>query len=233
MEVIQGDCLEEMAKMEANSIDFIVTDPPYGLSFMGKNWDHGIPGTPFWEQALRICKPGSMLAAFGGTRTHHRLMVAIEDAGWEIRDCMMWLYGVGFPKSHNNFGLEGYGTALKPSWEPIILAMKPLDGTYKQNAEKWGIAGINVEECRIEGQKRNTHSDGNHTGSNRIYSPIGEGFQGKDESGRWPANLLLDEEAAEMLDQQSGQLSQCGGKKSTTHSDGCFNIGTPQKKNMV
>jgi DNA modification methylase len=147
--VINGDCLQEMGKMAENSIDFIVTDPPYGLKFMGKEWDHGVPGVEFWIQALRICKPGSMLAAFGGTRTFHRLTCAIEDAGWEIRDCICWLYGQGFPKSHNNFGLPGYGTALKPSWEPIILAMKPLEGTYAQNAEKWGLAGINIESSRV------------------------------------------------------------------------------------
>ena len=134
--IINGDSLAEMKKMGDCSIDFVVCDPPYGLKFMGKQWDHGIPGIPFWQEALRICKPGSMFAAFGGTRTYHRLTCALEDAGWEIRDCMMYLYGSGFPKSHNNFGIEGYGTALKPAWEPIIICMKPLDGTYKQNVEK-------------------------------------------------------------------------------------------------
>lgn len=94
-----GDCLEVMAGMDANSIDTVITDPPYGLEFMGKEWDHGIPGVPFWREALRIAKPGATLLAFGGTRTYHRLACAIEDAGWEIRDCMMWLYGSGFPKS--------------------------------------------------------------------------------------------------------------------------------------
>ena len=87
--------------MADNSIDCIVTDPPYGLKFMGKEWDHGIPGKEFWSEALRVCKPGTHLLAFGGTRTYHRLTCAIEDAGWEIRDCLMWLYGSGFPKSHN------------------------------------------------------------------------------------------------------------------------------------
>ena len=99
--IICGDCLIEMAKMEPNSIDAIVTDPPYGLSFMGKDWDHGIPGVHFWVEALRVAKPGCHLLAFGGTRTFHRLACAIEDAGWEIRDCLGWLYGSGFPKSHD------------------------------------------------------------------------------------------------------------------------------------
>jgi len=127
--IINGDCLEEMRKMEANSISAIVTDPPYGLHFMGKDWDYGIPGIEFWKEMLRISKPGSFLLSFGGTRTYHRLACAIEDAGWEIRDCLSWLYGQGFPKSHNHFGIEGYGTALKPAWEPIIFGQKPYEIT--------------------------------------------------------------------------------------------------------
>jgi len=97
--IICGDCLEVMPTLEENSIDSIVTDPPYGLSFMGSEWDYGVPGVAFWKEALRVAKPGAHLLAFGGTRTHHRLAVAIEDAGWEIRDTIMWVYGQGFPKS--------------------------------------------------------------------------------------------------------------------------------------
>ena len=96
-----GDCLEVIPTLPAASVDSIVTDPPYGLSFMGKQWDHGVPGEPFWREALRVAKPGAFLLAFGGTRTFHRLTCAIEDAGWEIRDCVMWVYGAGFPKSHD------------------------------------------------------------------------------------------------------------------------------------
>ena len=94
-----GDCLDVMKDIPDNSFHSVVCDPPYGLKFMGKNWDHGVPGIPFWKEILRVSKPGAFLLAFGGTRTHHRLMVAIEDAGWEIRDTLMWLYGSGFPKS--------------------------------------------------------------------------------------------------------------------------------------
>jgi len=94
-----SDSLDVMRSMESKSIDSIVTDPPYGLKFMGKSWDHGVPGVPFWEAALRVAKPGAFMLAFGGTRTFHRLAVAIEDAGWEIRDTVMWVYGSGFPKS--------------------------------------------------------------------------------------------------------------------------------------
>jgi len=96
-----GDCRDVMVQLPENSVDSIVTDPPYGLSFMGKGWDHGVPGVDFWTLALRVAKPGAYLLAFGGTRTFHRLAVAIEDSGWEIRDTIMWVYGSGFPKSHN------------------------------------------------------------------------------------------------------------------------------------
>ena len=101
MEVITGDCLEVMPTLDENSVDAIVTDPPYGLSFMGKAWDHAVPGVEFWTEALRVAKPGAHLLAFGGTRLYHRLTCAIEDAGWEVRDCLMWIYAQGFPKSHN------------------------------------------------------------------------------------------------------------------------------------
>ncbi|HUU96831.1 MAG TPA: site-specific DNA-methyltransferase, partial [Phycisphaerae bacterium] len=202
LDVVLGDCLERIAEMPADSVDAIVTDPPYGLSFMGKGWDHGVPGEPFWAEALRVAKPGAPLLAFGGTRTHHRLMCAIEDAGWEIRDCLMWLYGSGFPKSldvskaidaaagaerevvgrsarhvsgkadqrteglrgtstfQESVGMgqfltapatdlarrwHGYGTALKPAWEPIILARKPLAGTVAANVQQYGTGGLNID----------------------------------------------------------------------------------------
>ena len=99
--VYHGDCLTVMPTLEADSIDAIVTDPPYGLEFMGKDWDNGVPGKHFWQEALRVAKPGAHLLAFGGTRTFHRLVCAIEDAGWQIRDTIGWLYGSGFPKSLN------------------------------------------------------------------------------------------------------------------------------------
>jgi site-specific DNA-methyltransferase (adenine-specific) len=99
--ILHGDCLAVMPTLDADSVDAIVSDPPYGLAFMGKAWDHGVPGEAFWREALRVAKPGAHLVAFGGTRTYHRLTCAIEDAGWEIRDCLSWLYGSGFPKSHD------------------------------------------------------------------------------------------------------------------------------------
>lgn len=253
--IIHGDCLDVMREMDPCSIDCIVTDPPYGLSFMGKDWDHGVPGIEFWKASLRVLKPGGHLLAFGGTRTYHRLTCAIEDAGFEIRDCMMWVYGSGFPKSHNISkgidkakGLErevigytnnarpnrvgketklsgsqtiggeitlsisavaktfdGYGTALKPAYEPIIVAMRPLDGTFAQNAEKWGVGGINVDACRV-GIFENDKPSGLHRGKIADYSPKNsDEFEPEIKSvkGRWPANLILDEEAAKALDEMS------------------------------
>ena len=249
MQLHNGDCLDVMRAMDANSVDTVVCDPPYGLSFMGKNWDHGVPGVAFWQAALQVAKPGAMLLAFGGTRTHHRLMVAIEDAGWEIRDVIMWVYGSGFPKSHdiskgidkaagaereviggymhggsrssgikgNDMGQQwhsftapatdaaqqwhGWGTALKPAWEPIIVAMKPLDGTFAQNAIKHGVAGLNIDGARIatEDDRAPNGIYGNGNGTNLTASA-------SNPSGRWPANLILDEEAAGMLDEASGNV---------------------------
>ena len=202
--VIWGDA--QFIALGDSAVDSIVTDPPYGLSFMGKAWDHGIPGKEFWVEALRVTKPGGHMLAFGGTRTYHRLTCAIEDAGWEIRDCLMWIYGSGFPKSldigkamdkeagakremvgpsqHHSPGRkptntlrslnklynkeddgkyitapstdlakawDGWGTGLKPAWEPIILARKPIDKglTIAKNVAKWGTGGINIGACRV------------------------------------------------------------------------------------
>jgi len=197
-----GDCREVLGDTSDASIDAIVTDPPYGIKFMGTDWDHGVPGIAFWKIMLRVLKPGGHLVAFGGTRTYHRLACAIEDAGFEIRDQIGWLYGSGFPKSHdaaqsiekllttgaarrpdrdlgglsrNRFSgdiegsliantggkvplttdaarqWQGFGTALKPAWEPIVLARKPLsEGTVAANVLKWGTGALNVDGCRIE-----------------------------------------------------------------------------------
>ena len=116
-----GDCLSVMATLPENSVDTILTDPPYGLTFMGKDWDRGVPGVAFWEQALRVAKPGAMLLAMGGTRTFHRLVVAIEDAGWEVRDSMAWLYGSGFPKSFD----------ISKGIDKQAGAEREITGTYK------------------------------------------------------------------------------------------------------
>jgi len=189
-----------MAGMEAGSIDSVITDPPYGLDFMGKEWDHGVPGVQFWVEALRVAKPGATLFAFGGTRTWHRLAVAIEDAGWEIRDTIMWVYGTGFPKSHNIGKAidkaatsaaktwDGYGTALKPAWEPIIIAMRPIDGTFANNAQAWGVAGLNIDEARVGAEVL----VGKVAGQSTIGTFERTNMFTPERVGRWPANLIHD-----------------------------------------
>lgn len=225
--MVLGDCLDVMRTMPDNNIDFVVTDPPYGLSFMGKNWDGKIPSTEYWKETLRICKPGSMVAAFGGSRTHHHLMVAIEKSGWEIRDVVMWIYGSGFPKSHN-FGKKighawsKYGTALKPAYEPIIIAMKPLDGTFAQNADKWGVGGINIDDSRISTNEKLSIGSGKvgYEGGYKNYIPY------ESLKGRWPANIIFDEEAAEQLDGMTGVLKSGSGDKHTKNkSENIYNDG--------
>ena len=241
--LVNGNNLKITSTWPSNYFDSIITDPPYELGFMGKSWDSsGIAySVPLWKQLLRVSKPGAFLLCFGGTRTYHRVTCAIEDAGWEIRDCMMWLYGSGFPKSHNiskaiqkakgikpdkiepasgvGFmkpnsedwnvtkhkltmpepeGLakqwDGYGTALKPAWEPIIVAMKPLDGTFAHNAEKHAVAGLNIDGGRIGTEIRVNRPAGNKSGGNSLNMSVVGMPQDANytvSQGRWPANLLL------------------------------------------
>lgn len=132
--IIKADCLDAMPSLAANSVDSIVTDPPYGLSFMSRDWDHGVPGDIFWKEAIRVAKPGAHLLAFGGTRTFHRLTCAIEDAGWEVRDCIGWIYGSGFPKSHN-LG-TGWGTGKAAALEGFDFVGIEMDVAYCEIAIK-------------------------------------------------------------------------------------------------
>jgi site-specific DNA-methyltransferase (adenine-specific) len=224
--VIIGDCLTVMPTLAACSVDAIVCDPPYHLTnkgggphgeglgnaygraqagakstgFMGKAWDGGDVAlrSETWAEALRVAKPGAHLLAFGGTRTHHRLMCAIEDAGWEIRDVIMWVYGSGFPKSHN--GPWG-GTALKPAWEPIILARKPLIGTVAANVQQHGTGALNIDGCRVgwANDSEAAEVDARCSPNSRItgraqgeaIGPAG-GEVNVSSIGRWPANLIHD-----------------------------------------
>jgi site-specific DNA-methyltransferase (adenine-specific) len=162
---------------------------------MGQTWDGGDvafrPET--WAEVLRVLKPGGHLIAFSGTRTYHRMAVAIEDAGFEIRDQLAWVYGSGFPKSHN-LG-DGWGTALKPSWEPIALCRKPLEGTNLANMTKHGVGGLNIDGCRIEGQARSFgNGTGKHSNSFGGGTPASHqrGPWEPTQEGRWPANLCHD-----------------------------------------
>jgi DNA modification methylase len=326
-----GDCLDVMATLDTDSVDSIVTDPPYGLEFMGKEWDRlwdkragnpdAHPTGKAWSEAngcaagnkgyagmtrnpnayvggraaqdwhyrwavaaLRVAKPGAHLLAFGGTRTHHRLMCAIEDAGWEIRDVVMWVYGSGFPKSldaskaidkaagaerevvgrrnpHRDGGIrsrhsaatgetygdykqmdvvagcvpitapatpdalrwQGWGTALKPAWEPIIVARKPLVGTVAANVLEYGTGAINIDGCRVDAP------DGIDGGRNFEASPLLAGRSGNriygaatirtytPGIGRWPANLIHDGS-----DEVLAGFPETGASKSTPRNNGAF-----------
>ena len=209
--ILSGDCVEVMRGLPDESIDAIVTDPPYGLGFMGAKWDDLPPGLEWAQECLRVLKPGGHLLAFGGSRTYHRLAVAVEDAGFEIRDQIMWLYGSGFPKSLNLTGdYQGWGTALKPAHEPIVVARKPLVGTVAENVLRFGTGALNVDGCRIGIAEGDEPAAGHRTatfGTQETKSG-GDGSGGwVAASGRWPANLILDEEAGRLLDEQSGESS--------------------------
>ncbi|MDX9734983.1 MAG: DNA methyltransferase, partial [Thermoanaerobaculia bacterium] len=170
--MIHGDCLDVMRTMPAASVDAVITDPPYGLKFMGKLWDHGVPGEQFWNEALRVAKPGAALLAFGGTRTFHRLACAIEDSGWRIYDCLSWMYGQGFPK---------HRTHLKPAWEPIVFAAKK------------GARFVNVEGCRVGVDPGYHYDRKGGTAFAQGRGPSVEVSATSSASGRWPANVVLDE----------------------------------------
>ena len=285
--LVAGDCLDALSEIEEASVDAVVTDPPYGLSaepdaaevlrhwldgddyqhrgggFMGKSWDSFVPGPKVWAECLRVLKPGGHLVAFFGTRTVDLGGMAIRLAGFEIRDCLAWMYGSGFPKSLDvskaidkaagaerevvgfyespegttgwkgqnkvgavDFGAsryedgerrpltapateaarqwQGWGTALKPAFEPVILARKPLTGTVAANVQEFGTGALNVDGCRVGTQGGTTRS-----GESDRLSPQGAFTTGHQvaaiESGRWPANVILDEEAGAILDEQTGE----------------------------
>jgi DNA modification methylase len=306
-EVIQGDCLEVMRGMDADSVDAIVTDPPYGLSFMGKKWDtfngvcvecgnddacdglaccscclpvvgdaarlnpkHGgksmlghvsanwhEKGThsrgyadndnaafQAWcegwaREAIRVAKPGAHILAFGATRTFHRLASAIEDAGWEMRDCIMWVYGSGFPKGLNLGGdMKGWGTALKPAVEPIIVARKPLVGTVAANVMQHGTGALNIDGCRVASLDEIAPVTGKGTlcGTRDGYDlpwkhdpaalaarqdRANAAIEKANTLGRWPANLIhdgSDEATAPMA--ESARFFYCAKASKRDREDG-------------
>ncbi len=219
--LMNGNCLDKLKLLSNNSVDSIVTDPPYGLSFMGKKWDYDVPSTEIWQECLRVLKPGGHLLSFFGTRTYHRGAIRIEDAGFEIRDQIMWVYGSGFPKSHNikEGDFKGWGTALKPANEPIVVARKPLEKnlTVAENVLKHGTGAINIDECRIatdeiiQSVKNQNITGGNFNADNSDRESLTTFTQHA--QGRWPANIIFDEEAAQLLDAQSGIMKQGGAQR--------------------
>lgn len=292
MNIVNANCLDAMRDMPASSVDAIVTDPPYGLSFMGKDWDHGVPGVAFWQEALRVAKPGAHLLAFGGTRTYHRLACAIEDAGWEIRDCIMWVYGSGFPKSMdvskaidkalgakrekvpatggltNNRNLnddgwskigqsnptmdgpipstdqakewDGWGTCLKPAWEPIIVARKPLEGTVAHNVMTYGTGAINIDACRVPLAADDKLQDGvKHSGLPLDSRNMGWGFKSVDRApglGRFPANLVHDgsPEVLALFPSGTGASAPLKGTEpSRTGAHGIYNAYGPHAPSVL
>lgn len=267
--IYTGDCRDVLAMFYAdNHFDSIVTDPPYGLEFMGKEWDKGVPGVEFWREAFRVLKPGGHLLAFSGTRTYHRMVCAIEDAGFEIRDQIGWVYGSGFPKSldvskaidkaagaerevigvtnrdtgpsqkrgyqgtstfresESNPGnlltapatdaakqWQGWGTALKPAWEPIAVARKPLIGTVAANVLAHGTGALNIDACRIETSDNlngGAYSGGlKDLGAASSYATGVNAGEFVQPTGRWPANLIHDgsDEVLAAFPQAPGQLA--------------------------
>lgn len=232
-----GDCIEAMAELSPDSVDSIVTDPPYGLGFMGKAWDDLPPGVEWARECLRLLKPGGHLLAFGGSRTYHRLACAVEDAGFEVRDQMMWLYGSGFPKSHNLKGeREGWGTALKPAHEPIVVARKPLIGTVAENVLAHGTGALNIDGCRIGIAPGDEPSAGHRTATFGTQETVsgGDGSGGwKAAEGRWPANVILDEEAGRLLDEQSGDISSQKTRNKPTGGTPWHGTGLGTVRSMV
>lgn len=241
--IYNGDSMEMLSVIAPSSVDCIITDPPYELGFMNNKWDkQGIAfNVEFWKKCLQVLKPGGYLLAFGGSKTFHRMAVAIEDSGFEIRDMLLWLYSTGFPKGQD-IGLavdrlrgipskvvgrkkgasgtikgspdkvefirnnqyedethdilvaqnewKGYNTSLKPAYEPIIMARKPVEGTVAQNVVKYGVGGVNIDETRIGHET--IHTEAQH--DERENLPTSHHFYGREKvvSGRYPSNVILD-----------------------------------------
>lgn len=286
MRLINADCIEAMKAMPDNLVDSIVTDPPYELGFMGKSWDaSGIAfNVDVWREALRVIKPGGHLIAFSGSRTYHRMAVAIEDAGFEIRDQIMWVYGSGFPKSHNiskgidkaagaerevvgkgtdyghqddkeidqEYGFKadynitapataaakqwnGWGTALKPAHEPMVLARKPLEGTVANNVLTFGTGGLNIDGSRVEFQseadKASATPQGKVTVNNVGNMPDVEDGGRKElarpdnSGGRFPANFIHDgsDEVVALFPDSKGMATQKSGANINVYGGNALN----------
>lgn len=295
--IVTGDCLTVMGQWPENCIDSIVTDPPYGLKFCGASWDHQVPGVPYWEAALRVAKPGATLLAFGGTRTYHRLVCAIEDAGWIVRECIMWIHSEGYPKganiskkmdqmvgaerqvvgmAHNRAdnvnakvfnkdscgwkqhyditeaaseeakAWDGWGTGLKPAVELICVAMKPLDGTFAENALKWGVSGLWIDGARVptdwkadrgaswlrSGKDAKGREEHDFVWPNKSGSACGDRVS---VLGRWPANVIHDgsEEVVDAFPKDLGSRGNRGPTKHGRNRRGNFLKGMNKRESSV
>ncbi len=271
--IMVGDCLELLRRMPDSSVDSVVTDPPYGIRFMGKSWDGqdiedraayraSMPShasacgpngghrsiaaeagkydltpdgmrafqafTLEWAtECLRVLKPGGHLLSFAAARTYHHMAVGIEMAGFEIRDQIMWVFGSGFPKSHNLKGEhEGKGTALKPAHEPICVARKPFTGTVADNVAVHGTGALNIDACRIgvvdAAYARNCSGDRGHDGTRSIEEEGATDLRaggGTAASGRWPANLIHDgsAEVVALFPAQAGASAPVTGNEPTAN----------------
>lgn len=270
-----GNMLDMLEAIEKNSIDAVLTDPPYELNFMNKGWDNS--GVAFqkdtWRKCYEVLKPGGYLLAFGGSRTFHRIACAIEDAGFEIRDTIMWLYGSGFPKSMNiglaidkkngvdnrtgnirtdgacngkHFDLSekvsmtqefeeriaqnewaGWGTALKPSYEPVIVARKPCEGSCIDNVLKWGVGGLNIDECRVpfNGDMWQPQKSGS---TSRAYqseeTTTANGMCEANANGRYPSNTILTYD-------ETDYDEVCGGMPNTKSAASGYNFERTSQNN--
>lgn len=148
-QIIRGDSAKELKKIKDDTIDAVVTDPPYGIEFLSKDWDSNTGAVEIWSECLRILKPGGFLLAFSAARTYHQLATNIESVGFEIRDQIMWLYASGFPKAQQIKDFPGWKTQLKPAHEPICMARKPVEGAQYKNMAKWGVGALNIDATRI------------------------------------------------------------------------------------
>lgn len=217
IEIIHGDVREVLSRFEDNSFDGVFSDPPYGIKFFNSKWDYSVPDVVIWKEIYRVLKPGANLLCFGGARTYHRMAVNIEDAGFEIRDQLMWIFGAAMPKSLNigkqlvKTGYDpnewgGYGTSLKPGFEPLVLARKPIEGTITENALKYGCAGLAIDASRI-GEEVFTINRFTE-GAKPFGDAVGASYEAVESTGRYPSNLYFDTEASVMLDGQRDGVSR-------------------------
>jgi site-specific DNA-methyltransferase (adenine-specific) len=199
--IINGDSAKELKKFKDNSIDAVITDPPYGIEFLAKEWDQNTGAVEIWSECLRVLKPGGFLLAFSAARTYHILATNIQSVGFEIRDQIMWLYASGFPKAQKIKGFPGWKTQLKPAHEPICMARKPVKGPQYKNMAKYGVGALNIDESRIpymDAGKTNLciPQAGRRTASFSFgHKPTQSGGDGSPEfvandKGRFPSNVI-------------------------------------------